>query len=119
MQVKVTSRAFRWGYGAVKGVRRRRTGRAARRIGRAEHEVVDDQLRAPVKQFWQGLGPVVGAEAVFLLDRHPGEVAPLRSELVAAARQFFFLRKQLVASRKPLLACRDFVLHRLASPFSL
>src|SRR5215469_9432539 len=103
-------------YRTVEAVRPRRAGRAARRVVRAEHEVIDDQLRAPVKELSQRLWPLGGVEPVFLLDRHPGQRAPRGGQLVAAARQLFFLREQFVAGRLPLLAGCDFAVgHRCPS----
>src|SRR5262249_61009216 len=105
-------------YGTVEAVRPRRAGRAARRVRRAEHEVIDDQLRAPVKELSQRLWPLGGVEPVVLLDRYPGQRAPRGRELVAAARQLLFPREQFVAGRLPLLAGCDFVIGA-RNPFSL
>src|SRR5215467_11082423 len=96
-------------YRTVEAVRPRGAERAARGVRRAEHEVVDDQLRAPVKELSQGLGPRGGVEPVVLLDRHPGQRAPRGGELVAAARQLLFLGEQFVAGRLPLPAGGDVV----------
>jgi hypothetical protein len=65
--------------------------------------VVDEQLRASVEELGQGLGPVVGLEAVLLLDRHPGKLPPLPREFVAATGELLLLREQLVSFRLPLL----------------
>ena len=56
----------------IEVVRDRATHCAARLVDGAEHEVVDEQLRASVEELGQRLGPVVCLEAVLLLDRHPG-----------------------------------------------
>ena len=53
----------------------------------AEHEVVDDELGPAVEELAEGLGAVLGVEAVLLLDRHPRELAAQARELVAASRQ--------------------------------
>ena len=50
-----------------------------------EHEVEDEELRAPVEQLGHGLGPVAGLEAVRLIDGHPWKLLPLTCKLVAAA----------------------------------
>ena len=76
---------------------------AAGLIGRAEHEVVDEQLRAPVEELGQGLGAVGGLEAVLLLDRHPGELPPFAGKLVVAARELLLLLEQCVALGLPFL----------------
>ena len=46
-------------------------GRAAGRVVGAEHEVVDQQLRASLKEFGQGGAAVVGIEAVRLVEANP------------------------------------------------
>ena len=63
----------------------RRAGRAARLVARPEHEVVDEQLRAPVEELRQRLRPVVGLEPVLLVDPDPRQLAALPGELVAAS----------------------------------
>ena len=88
----------------VVGVRTRRAGRAARRVVRAEHEVVDEELRAPVEELGQRLRPLVRLERVLLLDRHPGQLSTLPRELVAEARELFLPLEQLDPGRPPLLA---------------
>jgi hypothetical protein len=45
--------------------------------------VIDDQLRVPLEQLRQRLGPVVGVEAVLLVDPHPWQIAPLRGNWLA------------------------------------
>jgi hypothetical protein len=59
--------------------------------------VIGEQLRAPAEKLAQRLGPLVGAEAVFLLDRYPGQLAPLGRELVAVAGQLLFPGQQFAA----------------------
>ena len=73
----------------VEVVRDRRADRAAGRVVRAEHEVVDEQLRATVEQLRERLGPVGGLEAVVLLDRHPGKLPALPRQLLVAAGELF------------------------------
>src|SRR5204863_5775110 len=51
-------------------------------VGRAEHEVVDKQLRAPVEQFDQRLLPVLGLEDVPLVDADPGQLLSLLRDLL-------------------------------------
>src|SRR6266516_6389794 len=104
------------GRGAVEGIGHRRADRTARRIGRAEHEVVDDQLGAPVEQLCQRLVSLVGVEAVLLFDRQPRQVAPLGGELVAAAGQFLLLGEQLVAGGMPPFTCSGLVTGHWLSP---
>src|SRR5215211_3649854 len=51
----------------------------------AEHEVVDEQLRAPVEELGEGLPSLVGLEDVLLLHRHPGQLLASPRELVPRA----------------------------------
>jgi hypothetical protein len=48
-------------------------GAGAERVVGPEHDVVGEQLRAPVEQLGQRLLAVLGVELVLLLDRHPGQ----------------------------------------------
>jgi hypothetical protein len=68
----------------------------------AEHEVVDEQLRASVEELREGLGPVVGLERVRLVDSHPWQLAAHARELVAAPGVFLLEPQQLNACRSPL-----------------
>jgi hypothetical protein len=68
---------------AVEAIDHRRAGRAPRLVIRSEHEVVDEQLRAAVKQFRRRSGAIVRVEAVLLLDPDPGQLAPLPRQVVA------------------------------------
>ena len=52
------------------------------RIAWPEHDVVDQQLRAPVEQFGQRLGALLGVERVLLLDRHPRQLGALLGDLL-------------------------------------
>src|SRR2546421_745030 len=56
---------------AVEAVRDRRAGRAARLVVRAEHEVVDEQLRAPVEQLAEAVAPRVGAGLILVVTAPP------------------------------------------------
>jgi hypothetical protein len=59
-------------------------------MGRAGHEVVDDQLRAPLEQLQQRFGLVADVEAVLVVDPHPRQIAPLRGESWSPRRVSFF-----------------------------
>src|SRR6266498_5974754 len=98
------------------GVGDRGADGAARLVRRAEHEVVDEQLRATVEELGERLRPRLGLEAVVLLDRHPGELPPLPRELVAASGELLLFGEQLLAGRIEFLLCADLVLgHCLSS----
>jgi hypothetical protein len=51
-------------------------------VARAEHEVVDHEMRAAVEQLRQRACAVVGVELVLLLDSGPGQLAPPPCQLV-------------------------------------
>jgi hypothetical protein len=53
--------------------------------------VVDEQLRAAVKQIGECLRPVIGIEPVVLLDWDPRQLAPLSGQLVASAGELLLL----------------------------
>jgi hypothetical protein len=58
----------------------------------------------PVEEPRQRPRPRVRLEAVLLLDRHPRQLPPPPSELVAVAGQLLLTVEQLPTSRNPLLA---------------
>ena len=70
---------------AVEGVGPERAARAALGPVGSEHEVVDEQLAAAVEQLAQRAGTVSPVEAIVLVDVHPGQLAALLRQLVAAA----------------------------------
>jgi len=68
----------------VEAVSDRRAGLAAGGVVGAEHEMVNEQLRAAPKQVGERGAAFVGVEAVLLVDLNPGQLpAPVR-QLVAA-----------------------------------
>src|SRR4051812_25774148 len=95
------------------GVGDRRVDRAAGRVARAEHEVVDEQLRPPVEQLVERPFACVSVEAVLLLHPHPRKLAPLPGELVAEPRVLLLADQELLARGAPLLPRSDHVLNRL------
>jgi hypothetical protein len=100
-------------HGAVEVVRVERAARAGGVVVRAVHQVIDEQLRAPVEELRQGLRSVAGREAILLLDGHPRQLLALAGELVAATGQLLLALEQLLARDQPLLARPDPVLrHR-------
>jgi hypothetical protein len=52
-------------------------------VAEAEHEVVDEQLRAAVEEVGEALRAGFRVEDVLLLDRHPGQLPPPARQLVA------------------------------------
>src|SRR5687768_3071076 len=89
---------------------------AAQGVRRAEHEVVDEQLRAPVEELRQRPRPILGLEAVLLLEPHPGQPSPLTSQFIVLTGELLLAPAEILASGKPLLARPDFVVrHPVAS----
>src|SRR6185295_13032150 len=78
-----------------------------------EHEVVDEDLRAPSKEVCQRCAPFVGLEAVLLVDPDPRQLLPPPRQLIAAPRQLLLRPEQLEPRCEPLFACPGPVLgHR-------
>ena len=113
----MASLALRWtAWGASVSAIEEQTGQPAVRRA-AEHEVVYEQLRAAVEEIGERLRAVLGLEPVVLLDRDPGQLAPLAGQLVAAPDELLLLLQQLVALGLPLLLRADPVLgHQLPPP---
>ena len=81
-----------------------RAADAAFRPVRAEHEVLDDELAAPVEQVGERLLAVRAVEHVVLLDLDPGQRATFGAQLVAQAGEFLFLAQEFLACGKPFVA---------------
>jgi len=102
---------------SVEAIGHGRAGRAAGLVARPEHEVVDRELRAVIKQLHQGLGALRGLQRVLLVDRHPGKLPPVASELIAHPGELLLPAEQLGASRLPLLTRSDLVIRHRIAPF--
>jgi hypothetical protein len=76
----------------------------------AEHEVVDEQLRATVEELRQGLRALPHVEDVLLLDRNPGQLLAHPGDLVASVSVPLLGVEQLAARRQPFLAGPGYVL---------
>jgi hypothetical protein len=83
-------------------------------VARAEHEVVDEQLRAPVEQLEERLVAIVRVEAVLLLHRYTRQLASLPRDLVAEPGVLLLTGEQLLACGEPLFAGSDPVSHRVS-----
>ena len=98
---------------AVEPVRDRRAGRTPRRVVGPEHEVVDEELRAPSEEVCQRGAPLVGLESILLVDPDPRQLLPPLRQLVAAPRELLLRLEQLEPRCKPLFTCSGHVLrHR-------
>src|SRR5207302_3257863 len=100
----------------VEPVRDRRARRTPRRVVGAEHEVVNEELRASSEEISEGRFSFVGLEAVLLVDPNPRQLLPSPGQLVAAPGQFLLGLEQLQPCRKPLFACPGLMIsHRFLS----
>src|SRR4051812_10644252 len=81
-----------------------------------EHDVVGQQLRAPLEQVREALLAVLGVEDVLLLNGHPRELAALARDLLVELRLLGLELRELVARRLPLLAGSGLVVWQLHPP---
>ena len=91
--------------GAVEPVGDRRAGRTARRVVGAEHEVIDEELRAPPEEVCQRGASFIGLESVLLVDADPWQLLPPLRQLVAAPRELLLRLQQLQPRCQPLFMC--------------
>jgi hypothetical protein len=91
----------------VHGVGDRRVHRAAGLVARPEHEVVDEQLGAPVEQLAKRFLALIGVEPVLLVHRHPRQRASLPGELVAGACVLLLADEQPPARFEPVIPGSD------------
>src|SRR6185503_7942550 len=85
-----------------------------------EHEMIDEELRAPPEEIRQRGAPLVGLESILLVDPHPRQLLPPPRQLVAPSREFLIRPGQLEPRGKPLLTCPGPVLrHRSRPSFSV
>src|SRR5205807_3136408 len=102
--------------GAAETGRDRRAGRTSRCVVGPEHEVVDEELRAPLEEVCQRGAPVVGLECVLLVDPDPRQLLPSPRQLVAAPRQLLLRLKQLEPRCEPLFTCPGHMLRHGCPP---
>lgn len=84
-------------------VNHQRTPVAADLLIRPEHEVIDEQLRAPLEEIEQGRLSVWALELVLLLDPHDRLAPPLRGQGVTLPCQLFLLGDDPLVRRLSLL----------------
>src|SRR5579883_3491744 len=75
---------------------------------RRQHEVIDGELAAAMKQIGKGALAIRSLEDVGLLDFHPWQMAALLSKLVELVRHLFLFDEQSPARGEPFLARDDF-----------
>src|SRR2546426_9035802 len=100
---------------AAEPVRDRRAGRTPRLVVGTEHEVVDEELRAPSEEVCQRDAPLVGLESILLVDPHPRQLLPPPRHLVAAPRELLLRLEQLAPRGEPLFTCPGHVLRHRSS----
>src|SRR3989454_12373083 len=103
---------------AAEPVRDRRAGRTPRRVVGPEHEVVDEELRAPSEEVCQRGAPLVGLESILLVDPNPRQLLPPPRQLVAAPRELLLRLEQLEPRCEPLFTCPGHVLRHRSVPLS-
>src|SRR3989441_7807310 len=81
----------------------RRAVRAPRRVVGPEHEVVNEELRAPSEEVCQRGASLVGLESILLVDPDPRQLLPPLRQLVAAPRQLLLRLEQLEPLCEPSL----------------
>ena len=99
--VSVTSRAARCGTApSMWSTTNEQLGHPSLPV-RAEHEVVDDELAAPVEQVGERDLSLRRVEDVVLVDLDPGQLAPLRASSSRWRVSSFSLREQRLARGEP------------------
>src|SRR3954465_12436931 len=93
----------------VESVRDRRAGRAARRVIRAEHEVIKEELRSPAEQVSQRSTPIFRFEAIVFVDSNPRQLLPLPRNIIAKPGQLLLGLQEFEARFEPFLACCDLI----------
>jgi hypothetical protein len=103
-------------YGRVERVSGEGAARTAVGRIRAEHEVIDEQLGAPVEELGERLGAGFSVEGVFGLDWNPRQRLALLGKLIAELRQLLLALEQLAPRDQPLLPGSDLVLRHRVPP---
>jgi hypothetical protein len=100
----------------IESIRDRRAGRTPGLVVRPKHEVVDEELRAPVEHILQRLVALLGVERINLIDSYPGQLLSQPRNVVAAPRQVLLGGKQIASRVQPSLACCCHMCRHHASP---
>src|ERR1700733_1494766 len=85
---------------------------------RPEHEVIHNELTAPIEKFGQTLLPRGSVEHVLLLNLHPRQCQTLGVDLVAQMCRFFFLQQQRLSRHQPLFLRYHWMLLHVFPPWS-
>src|SRR5262245_33919479 len=90
---------------SVEAVRDRRTRRTSRRVVGPEHEVINEELRAPTEEIRQRGAALFGLESIRLVNPHPWQLLTLLGQRVAAPREILLGLEQCQSRRQPLFTC--------------
>jgi hypothetical protein len=77
----------------------------------AEHEMLDDQLAAPIEEVGERLPARRAIEHIGLFDLDPGQFAALCAQLVAQPGELLFSRQMRLARGQPLVSHNDPMMH--------
>ena len=80
----------------------------ARRPAGTKHEVINNELTAPVKQICERLFAARPVEHIVLLNLLPRQFPPLLAQFIAQPGKFFFFREKLLAGFNPLAVRHHF-----------
>jgi hypothetical protein len=83
----------------------------------AEHEVIDEELRASSEEIGEGRRALVGLKMVLFVDSNPRQLLPPLCQFVTTPRQLLLGLEQLKPGRKPLVTCSNLVVSHCFSPF--
>jgi hypothetical protein len=78
--------------------------------------VVDEELRAPAEEVGQRGAPLVGVEAVVLVDADPRQLLPSSRQLVGAPSELLLRLEQREPSGEALFTSARDVLRHVFSP---
>src|SRR5207237_9720768 len=84
------------------------------RVIGSEHEMIDEELRAPPEEVFQRGASLVGLESILLVDPHPRQLLSLPRQLVAASRELLLRLESLEPRSAPLLPWAGVVLPLLS-----
>src|SRR5437588_6373245 len=94
----------------------RTPGAGAELVIGPEHDVVGEELRAPVEELGERFLPVLGVELVLLLHRDPGKLTSLLGHPLVELGVLGLELRKFIASRLPFLAGSGLVRGHLSPP---
>src|SRR5215208_6720519 len=97
----------------------RAPGAGAELVLRTKHDVVGEELRAPVEELGERLFAISGVELVILLHRNPRKLATLLGHPLTELGVLSLELRQFITSRVPFLARSDLVLGHRAPPLAV